>query len=76
MKKAFSRPGKIMEIEKKAKIMEFQNTSMEKSWKIFLSCTGIIPKKFVLRVHIPIGNWCCFIFCGEGDVEATVRKVK
>ena len=35
MKKAFSRPGKIMEFEKKAKIMEFQNTCMEKSWKFF-----------------------------------------
>ena len=36
------------------KIMEFQNTSMEKSWKNVLSCTRIIQKKFALRAHIPM----------------------
>ena len=36
------------------KIMEFENTSMEKSWKFFLSCTRIIQKKFALRVQNPM----------------------
>ena len=43
MKKAFSRPGQIMEFGKKGqnhgKFMEFQNINMEKSWnKNFALC--------------------------------------
>ncbi len=63
--------------------MEFQNTSMEKSWKIFLNCTLIILFFCAARAHSYDDNeiGVCFIFCGEdvtkrGDVEATVRKVK
>ncbi len=74
-KKAFSRPGKIMEFEKKSqnhgKIMELQNTSMEKSWKICLSCARIIQKK----IPIMIMKLVLFHFFVE-KMEATVRKVK
>ena len=64
--------------------MEFQNISMEKSWKTFLSCTRIIQKKLCCARIFPDDNEIdvvCFIFCGEGvtkrgDLEATVRKVE
>ncbi len=85
MKKAFSRPGKIMEFEKKAKIIEFENTPMEKSWNFFFELHAHYPKEFcAARAYSYDDNEIgvvCFIFCGEGvtkrgDVEATVRKVK
>ena len=63
--------------------MEFQNTSMEKSWKKYLSCTRIIQKKCCAARAYSNDNHeigvVCFIFCGEGvtkrgDVEATVKQ--
>ncbi len=45
------------------KIMEFQDTSVEKSWNFFLSCTHIIQKKFALHAHVPmmIMKWVLFV---------------
>ena len=68
--------------------MEFQNTSMEKSWEIFLSCTMHPPpqkkKNCTARTCTYDDNEMgvvCSIFRGEGvtkrgDVEATVIKSK
>ena len=34
--------------------MEFQNTSIEKSWNFFFELHAHYPKKFALRAHIPL----------------------
>ena len=88
MKKAFSRPGKIMEFEKRPKSWKNHGISKYLYGKImenFFELHVHDPKKVcAARAHSFDDNKIgvvCFIFCGEGvtkrgHVEATVRKVK
>ena len=58
MKKAFSRPGKIMEFKKKAKIMEKSWNFKMSLWKnhgnFFWAARTLSKKNFALCAHIPM----------------------